>query len=330
MEKIKFFKKPRLKDPIMIALWPGMGEVAYKTGLYLIEHLKFERFATFSGSDYFPLQGSIIKEGIISLDEPPFNNFYFWKDKTNKKNDIILFMSKTQPDPMRSKDYTDKILEVAKYYKVKLIISIAAMPAPIDHVQASRVWFSVTDKQLSAKLRQFDLKMMNTGQISGMNGLFLALGKLQGFMGFCLLGEIPFYTVHMENPKATLAVLEKLKELFNLPLNLKPLETQAQFIEREINKLVDYIKEGLEIPSGSSFGSGPINQEDIQELKKALGEFSKLPQSARSRIEELFASAKKDVSKANQLKQELDKWNVYKEYEDKFLDLFRKTKGKLH
>jgi len=38
--------------------------------------------------------------------------------------------------------------------------------------------------------------------------------------------------------------------------------------------------------------------------------------------------AKTDISKANELKAELDQWNVYKEYEDRFLDLFKKTKGK--
>jgi len=42
----------------------------------------------------------------------------------------------------------------------------------------------------------------------------------------------------------------------------------------------------------------------------------------------LFALAKKDISKANELKQELDKWNAYKEFEDRFLDLFKKPKNK--
>ena len=37
---------------------------------------------------------------------------------------------------------------------------------------------------------------------------------------------------------------------------------------------------------------------------------------------------KTDISKAKELKSELDKWNVYKDYEDRFLDLFKKTKEK--
>jgi len=39
----------------------------------------------------------------------------------------------------------------------------------------------------------------------------------------------------------------------------------------------------------------------------------------------LFAAAEKDRGNAMRLKQELDKHNVFKQYEDRFLDLFRKA-----
>jgi len=48
----------------------------------------------------------------------------------------------------------------------------------------------------------------------------------------------------------------------------------------------------------------------------------------KEKIDKLFEQAKQDITKANELKLELDKWNVYKEYEDRFLDLFRKGKEK--
>jgi len=42
------------------------------------------------------------------------------------------------------------------------------------------------------------------------------------------------------------------------------------------------------------------------------------------RIEGLFEQAGKDRSKAFELKQELDRLGVFKEHEDRFLDLFKK------
>ena len=44
----------------------------------------------------------------------------------------------------------------------------------------------------------------------------------------------------------------------------------------------------------------------------------------RERIERLFEQAKQDRSTAYELKRELDRLEVYREYEDRFLDLFKK------
>jgi hypothetical protein len=46
------------------------------------------------------------------------------------------------------------------------------------------------------------------------------------------------------------------------------------------------------------------------------------PKYVMERIERLFESAAADRAKAGELKNELDKWNLYKFYENRFLDLF--------
>ena len=43
------------------------------------------------------------------------------------------------------------------------------------------------------------------------------------------------------------------------------------------------------------------------------------------RIEQLFEQAKQDRASAYELKRELDRLGVFKEYEDRFLDLFKKA-----
>ena len=331
-KRVRFFKKPKLRTPILVVAWPGMGEVALRSASYMVEKLKFEAFAYLSSTDYFYPTASIIKNGILNTKALPQNYFYYWKNPNIKAhprimvNDLIIFLSNTQPDLAKAADYVDNILEVARLYKVKLIVSFAAMPAPIDHTQTPGVWFSAVNKELFKYLQSYNLKMMSKGEISGMNGLFLGLAKKAGFSGFCLLGEIPIYTIQIENPRTVFAILDRLKRILNLPLDLKDLERQAQFIEGEINKLVDYLKEGIGSPGVS--GPGPISEAEIEKIKKSLTELSRLPQSIKEKIEKLFELAKKNISKANELKQELDKWNVYKEYEDRFLDLFKKPKDK--
>lgn len=321
MEGIKFYKKPTLKNPYLVCAWPGMGEVAFKAVQYLIDQLKAEEFAEIAPADFFYLTGNVIEKGLLSLPQLPYSKFYFWKNKSGK-NDLIIFISSAQPDLSKAQDYSKRIINFAKAIKVKMIIGFAAMPQPIEHTQQPVVWFTATSRTINDNLKKYNLNHMHEGQISGMNGLFLGLARKNGLDGFCLLGEIPLYAVQIENPRASSAVLSALKQILGIPIDISGLIEQANIIEGEINKLLEYLK------LGSQGQSAPIGEEEIEKIKKTLSQLTKLPASMKEKIEKLFEQAKLDIAKANELKLELDKWNVYKDYEDRFLDLFRKREEK--
>jgi len=299
-----------------------MGEVAFKAVTYLIDKLKAEVFAEILPQEFFYLTGSVVVNGILEIPALPYSKFYYWKNK-NGKNDLIIFLSSAQPDLIKAEEYTKKIIQVAKIFKTKMAVCFAAMPQPIDHTQKSNVCFSSTSKRISDYLKKLGLDVLSTGQISGMNGLFLGLAKKEGLDGFCLLGEIPLYTIQIENPKASYSVLEALCRVLDIKIDFSGLIEQSETMEKEINKLADYLK--IEVSAGAL---GPIGEEDIEKIKKSLSQLTKLPLSVKEKIERLFSDAGRDISKANDLKLELDKWNVYKEYEDRFLDLFKKTEDK--
>lgn len=347
MEGIKFSKIPKLKKPFFFAAWPGMGEVAFKAAMHLVHKLKAEEFAQIPPEDFFYLTESVVTEGILSVPELPFGKFYYWKNPATKicaknigapanscgaggsaknfgtkpeGNDLIIFVSNAQPDLAKAEDYCKRIIYVARSLKVKAVISLAAMPQAIDHTQPAKVWSAATSREMANILKKYNLRLLPEGQISGMNGLFLGIAKREGFNGFCLLGEIPLYTIQIENPKASCATLEVLAKILNIQIDFNELNEEAHIMEGEINKLLDYLKLGAP--------TGPISEEDIEKIKKSLTQLTKLPVSIKENIEKLFGQAKSDISRANELKIELDKWNVYKEYEDRFLDLFKNKKGK--
>ena len=321
MEGIKFLRRPRLKKPYLIVAWPGMGEVAFKAASYLVEKLGAEEFAQILPEEFFYLTGSVIQKGVMEIPLLPQSKFYFWKNKKGK-NDLIIFLSNAQPDLGKAESYSQKIIHVAKSFHVQMVVSFASMPAAVDHTQDPNVWFAATNIELCDALKKFNLQMLNEGQISGMNGLFLGIAKKEGIKGFCLLGEIPLYTIQIENPKASSSVLDAAAKILDIQIDTSELMNQAQNMENEINKLLDYLK----VPTQQ--GQGPIGEEEIEKIKKTLSSLTKLPASVKERIEKLFQEAEKDISKAPEIKVELDKWNVYKEYEDRFLDLFRKNKEK--
>jgi len=317
MEGIKVIKRPKLRDPYFIVAWPGMGEVAFKSAQYLMEVFKAEACAELLADEFFYPTSGIVQNGVLSLPELPYGKFYYWKNKSGK-NDLVIFVSNAQPDLSGAELYCERILSYAKSIKAKALVSIAAMPQPIEHTQEANVWVTATSADLINSLKKYNLNILSDGQISGMNGLFLGIAKKAGFQGFCLLGEIPLYTIQIENPKAACAVLEALAKILEVHIELGSLLTQAHIMEDEINKLMDYLKLGTPL--------GPIGEEEIEKIKKSLSQITKLPASVKEKIDALFSQAKTDISKAKELKLELDKWNVYKEYEDRFLDLFKKKR----
>jgi len=327
MEILKISKKPRLRKPCLIVAWPGMGEVAFKAASYLIEELKAQEFAQIQPEEFFYLTGSVVQSGILETPLLPQGKFYYWKNPAIKRagvvrNDLIIFLSNAQPDLAKADSYAKIIIDLAKSLSVEMIVSFASMPQATDHTQDSHLWFAATDQKTKEILSKHNFGVLEDGQISGMNGLFLGMAKKAGLKGFCLLGDIPLYTIQIENPKASAAVLLGLGKILNIQINVQPLKEQAQAMENEINKLLDYLK------LGNSGQSAPIGEEEVELIKKTLSQLTKLPVSVKERIEKLFEEIRLDISKASELKVELDKWNVYKEYEDRFLDLFRKNTDK--
>jgi proteasome assembly chaperone (PAC2) family protein len=331
MEGIKIYKRPKLKKPYLIVAWPGMGEVAFRAATYLVEQLKAEEFAEILPEEFFYLTGSVIQQGILKLPDLPRSKFYYWKNPAAKRGarlpeeearDLIIFISNAQPDLAKAEIYSKKIIEVARDFNADTVVALASMPQPIDHTQDPRVWLTSTSAEINNSFKKYNLNLLTEGQISGMNGLFLGVAKNDGLKGFCLLCEIPLYTIQIENPKASQAALSALAKILNIRIDLASLTEQAQVMEGEINKLLDFLKLGPQAQSG------PIGEDEIERIKKTLSQLTKLPASMKDKIEKLFEQSKTDITKAGELKAELDKWNVYKEYEDRFLDLFKKKKEK--
>ena len=126
------------------------------------------------------------------------------------------------------------------------------------------------------------------------------------------------YAVQIENPRASKAVASVFAQIMGLKLDFSSLDERARIVDEEIEKLVDYFK------SGAS-SQGPISEDEIEKFKQSLATFTKLPDSARAKIEELFKVTERDITRAPELKKELDRWHIYKDYEDRFLDLFKKN-----
>lgn len=317
---IKILKKISLKRPILIACWPGMGDVALKAGFFLKEALNFKPFARIQASGLFQPQGVISQKGTVHIPAIEEGVFYYCK-RSPEGQDLVLFLAEAQPPMDKAHQLAELIMYFASNLKVSRVFSFAAFPQAIEHTQEPSVWIVATDKEMLSEFSKYKLKVLDQGQISGLNGLILGTAKEKHIKGACFLGEIPFYTIQIENPRATQKVLEVLGRYLKLNFNFKRLQERTSFLNKEINKLISYLKGEAQLQEPS-----PLSEDDIQKMKKELESFTKLPQSARLKIEDLLKKAQIDLSVASELKKVLDEWGVYKDYEDRFLDLFKKKR----
>jgi hypothetical protein len=144
--------------------------------------------------------------------------------------------------------------------------------------------------------------------------VLLGAAAADGLRGTCLLGEMPHLFSQLPFPKASLAILEVFTAIAGIDLDLAELSDQAKAMEEQLGKLLARIEQ--------TYGQQYPTKEETYGPEAA--EEGRVSSSDRQRIEGLFEQAAKERSKAFELKQELDRLGVFKEYEDRFLDLFQK------
>ncbi|MCK4519761.1 MAG: hypothetical protein KAT96_01125, partial [Candidatus Omnitrophica bacterium] len=76
---IKEIISPKLKNPIFIAAWPGMGEVAYRAALFLKEVMGFKIFAKLMAKEFFKPAAVFVDKGLLNIPDMPAGFFYYYK-----------------------------------------------------------------------------------------------------------------------------------------------------------------------------------------------------------------------------------------------------------
>jgi hypothetical protein len=147
--------------------------------------------------------------------------------------------------------------------------------------------------------------------------VLLGVAAEQGLHGYSLLGEMPHLFVQLPFPKASLAVLQAFAKFLDLELDYTELAEQAKEMEEQLGEVLAKIEQAM---------SGQAGEEEEESWQSGQDEGAMSPEDEQ-RIEQLFTQAREKKSKAYDLKKLLDQLDVFKEYEDRFLDLFAKPNG---
>jgi proteasome assembly chaperone (PAC2) family protein len=303
-----------LKDPWLVAVWPGMGHVALNGGVYLLAKLGMTAVAEFEAPDLFDIDHVEVKEGMVQPVRRPRNRFFVWKDP-HSRHDLVVFIGEAQP-PIGRYRFCRQLVAYAQELGVVRVFTFAAMATRMNPEQDSQVFAAATDSENLDELRQLELTVLEDGNIGGLNGVLLGAAAEAGLQGACLLGEMPHVLAQFPFPKASLAILEVFATLAGMDLDLSELSEQVGLVEEQLGELLANVEEQSLEGEGEDDEESPF-AEPREEKKAAMRE--------QRRIDALFEQAGKDRSKAFELKRELDRLGLFKDYEDRFLDLFKKT-----
>jgi hypothetical protein len=308
-------EKLKLNHPWLVAVWPGMGGVALSAGYYLLAKLEMRLVREYEARELFDVEHVEVKEGIVQKGRFPRNRFFVWEDP-NRNHDLVVFLGEAQP-PLGKYQFCRALLEYARELGVERVCTFAAMATQMHPEHRSRVFAAATDGDSLEELKRLELAVLEDGHIGGLNGVLLGAAAEFGLPGACLLGEMPHIFSQLPFPKASLAILEVFTTMTGIELDFTELAEQARVMEQQLGELLAQVEKtyGQQLPTEEAgYSPEPAEEERVS-------------QADRQRIEALFGQAEKDRSKAFELKQELDRLGVFKEYEDRFLDLFKQSGG---
>jgi proteasome assembly chaperone (PAC2) family protein len=302
----------QLERPWLIAVWPGMGQVALSAGYYLMSKLGMNQFAELSAGELFDVDVAIVKDGLVQKPHRPRSRLFAWKAPPGGR-DVIVFIGESQPQVAKLA-FCERLIDFACDQGVEQLFTFAAMATEMQPGSEARVFAAATQRSLLDAMERFNVEILDDGHIGGLNGVLLAAAAEKGMPGVCLLGEMPHIFVQMLYPKASLAVLRVFLQMAQIELDLAELAQHSEQTEHRLGQIVAEMRRRLE----------PEPDPDEETTGEDWKRTSQLSPEDERRIESLFEIANGDRSRAFELKSELDRLGVFEVYEDRFLDLFKK------
>ena len=148
--------------------------------------------------------------------------------------DLILLTGDSQPVvPGSEYILSEQILDLITKFKISNIYSLASYVTG-TFVNNPKIYGTATNQEIVKSFRSFNISTLDNGNITGMNGLILGLGKLRGIEGICLLGETSGYVI---DAKASKNLLEILNNVLGININMDEMNKRSKDTEILIKNL---------------------------------------------------------------------------------------------
>ncbi|KUL51568.1 PAC2 family protein [Streptomyces sp. NRRL S-1521] len=258
---------PELVDPVMVAAfegWNDAGDAASAAVAHLDKEWKGEVFAALDAEDYYDFQ---VNRPTVWLDDGvrkvtwPTTRLSVVRVGGDKPRDLVLVRG-IEPS-MRWRSFCNEILGFAHELGVELVVIMGALLGDTPHTRPVPVSGVTSDPDMARTMALEETKYEGP---TGIVGILQEACTHAGVPAVSLWAAVPHYVSQPPNPKATLALLNRLEDLIGLRIPLGELTEDARAWQLGVDQLAAEDSEVAEYVQSLE------EARDTAELPEASGE----------------------------------------------------------
>ena len=226
---------------VAFAGWPDAAEAATRAIRYMVRKLPTNKLAEINPEEYYDFT---INRPHIRLNKSknriikwPTNEFYSYIPKDDPNNGILMYVG-TEPN-LKWSTFSETILEVADRVGVEVVVTLGALLDAVPHTRKVRVTGKSNDTEIIEKAAW--LKITNT-EYQGPTGIHSPFAEgctNRNLSHASIWSHCPHYVQTSPNPIASYALLEKLKDIITIDLDMNELFLAGEAFQEEISKAID-------------------------------------------------------------------------------------------
>jgi len=236
---VRWSVEPSLQRPVMIAAFSGWNDAADAASdavRWLHRVANARPFAALDIEEYLDFQAARptveLVDGVVRTVNWPSLSLSAGTLPAGGR-DLVLLLG-VEPN-LRWRSFCDDVIGVARTTKCEMIVTLGALLGDTPHSRPIRCTGSATDEVLAARLG------MQRSRYEGPTGIVGVLHdavRRAGFASASIWAPVPHYVATPPNPKATRALLDRLRQLLDLDLDLTDLDIASSAWERSVSEVV--------------------------------------------------------------------------------------------
>lgn len=259
--------QPQRKLTVMVAAfegWNDAGEAATDAVKYLSRSWDGRKVASIDPDLYYDFQFTrpIVRRTASGERRIKWPTTKLTRCSVPGTDVDVVFVHGVEPS-YRWRAYTAELLAHATEQDVDCLILVGALLADVPHSRPIPVTATSEDDGIREALNTEPSQYEGP---TGIVGVLSELASLAGIPTVSLWAAVPHYVGQAPSPKAELALLHRLEDILQLPLDTSMLTEEAEAWERGVNELA------VEDPEVAAYVQQLEEAKDTAELPEATGE----------------------------------------------------------